>query len=428
MAITYLKNCRMVDGTAAPAIENAIVVYDSATELITYAGPAEGAPDISVADEVLDCCGYTVLPGLFNVHAHMNLIMPFLPYRVDQHPAAYCSLMVYRRAIEALQCGVTSIRCMADRHYADIAVRNAINKKMLWGPNMVTCGNMMIAHNGHSNHNPHSVECTGYDEFLKQSRLMLKAGADFLKICLTGGMSGSSEGFRDKQMTDNEVRAVVEAAHMAGKKVAVHIGGDKPIQDAIRLGIDSIEHAYIMSDETAQMLKEADRWLVPTLSVTRTFDYLTSHGAPDYQVNKLREAADLHEESIKRAIKRDVKIAVGTDLLPSDPVYGTNATVYEIEMLVKAGMTPLKAINAATGNSAELCGLSGKTGTLVAGKLADIIIVEGKPDEDIHAMRNLKFVAKSGSLVWSKLSGYERQVLQAVPPTTECGGGTYRKW
>ena len=428
MATIYLKNCRMIDGTASPAVEQAAVVYDSESERIIYAGAQSEAPAPDAADEVIDCCGYTVMPGLFNVHAHLNLIMPFLPYRVDQHPAAYCSLMVYRRAIEAMQCGVTSIRCMADRHYADIAVRNAINKKMLWGPNIIACGNMMIAHNGHSNHNPHSVECTGYDEFLKQSRLMLKAGADFLKICLTGGMSGSSEGFRDKQMTDDEVRAVVEAAHMAGKKVAVHIGGDKPIQDAIRLGIDSIEHAYIMSDETADMLKESDRWLVPTLSVTRAFDYLASHGAPDYQVNKLREAAHCHEESIQRAIKRDVKIAVGTDLLPSDPVEGTNATVYEMEMLVKAGMTPLKAINAATGNAAELCGIDGKTGTLKEGKLADIIIVEGCPDKDIHAMRNLKFVAKSGSLVWSKLPGYERQVLQAVPPTTACDGGTYRKW
>lgn len=428
MAKTFLKNCRMLDGTTAPAVEDAVVVYDSGTELLEYAGPAAGAPEAAAGDEVVDCKGYTVMPGLFNVHAHMNLVMPFLPYRVDQYPAGYCALMVYRRAIEAMQCGVTSIRCVADRHFADIAVRNAINKKMLWGPNLVACGMMMIAHNGHSNHNPHSVELSGYDEFLRESRMMIKAGADFLKICLTGGMSSAGEGFRDKQMTDDEVRAVVEVAHMSNRKVAVHIGGDKPIQDAIRLGIDSIEHAYIMSDETADMLKEADRWLVPTLSVTRAFDYLAAHGAPSYQVEKLRDAANYHEDSIRRAIVRDVKIAVGTDLLPSDPVDGTNATVYEMECLVHAGMTPIKAINAATGNAAELCGIHNKTGTLTAGKLADVIVVEGKPDQNIRDMRNLRMVAKSGSLVWSKIPGYERQVLQAVLPTTECGGGTFKKW
>lgn len=430
MAKTFLKNCRLIDGTAAPAVEDALVVYDDQTGLIGYAGPAASpdAPGSVTGDCVVDCMGYTVMPGLFNVHAHMNLVMPFLPYRVDQYPAGYCALMVYRRAVEAMQCGVTSVRCVADRHFADIAVRNAINKKMLWGPNLICCGNMLIAHNGHSNHNPHSVECSGEAEFLREARNMLHNGADFLKICLTGGFSGSSEGFADKQMTDGEVRAVVEVAHMAGKKVAVHIGGDKPIQDAIRLGVDSIEHAYIMSDETADMLKKEDRWLVPTLSVTRSFDYLLAHGAPDYQVNKARAAAHVHLESIQRAIARDIKMAVGTDLLPSDPINGTNATVYEIEMLTEAGMTPLKAINAATGNAALLCGIDNLTGTLKAGKLADIIVVEGKPDQDIHTLRNLKMVSKSGSTVWNKISGYESQVLQAVPPTTECGGGTFKKW
>jgi len=430
MAKAFLTNCRVVDGTTAPAVEAALVVYDVKTGLLVYVGQADSvaAPKPASEDEVVDCCGFTVMPGLFNVHTHLNLVMPFLPYRVDQYSAGYCALMAYRRSIEAMQCGITSIRCVGDRHMADVAVRNAINKKMLWGPNLVACGNMIIAHNGHSNHNPHSVECSGVAQFRETSRLMLKEGADFLKICLTGGFSGSNEGFADKQMTDDEVQAVVEIAHMAGKKVAVHIGGDKPIQDALRLGIDSIEHAYIMSDETADMLKSLDRWLVPTLSVTRAFDYLLSHGAPEYQVRKAREAAHVHMESIQRAIQRDVKIAVGTDLLPSDPIEGTNATVYEAECLVAAGMTPLKVINAATGNAAALCGIDKLTGTLVAGKLADITVVEGKPDEDIHALRNLKMVTKSGSLVWSKIPGKEKQVLQAVFPTTECGGGTFAKW
>lgn len=257
---------------------------------------------------------------------------------------------------------------------------------------------------------------------------MLHNGADFLKICITGGFSGANEGFSDKQMTDDEVSAVVEVAHMAGKKVAVHVGGDKPIQDALRLGVDSFEHCYVMSDETADKFKDLDRWLVPTLSVTRSFDYLLSHGAPEYQVNKARAAAHVHEESIQRAIVRKIKMAVGTDLLPSDPVEGTNATIYEMEVLSKAGLPTVDVLKAATINGATLCGINNITGSIEKGKLADLILIDGKPELNVSDVRKIVFVAKSGNICWSNVPGHETQVLQATLPSKELTVGTYQKW
>lgn len=429
MAQTYLKNCRMLDGKGNPAVENAVVIYDDMTEKIVYAGCACEAPAPTPEDTVVDCQGYTVMPGLCNVHTHLNCTLPFKSYKYNEFSAGYCALMAYRRAIEGLQLGVTTIRSLGDREYSDIAIRDAINKKMLWGPNIVACGGMLIAHNGHYNADPCSIECSGVPEFRKEARLLLKEGADYLKFSQTGGMAGMREGYTDLQMTDDEVTAVVEVAHMAKKVVSAHLGGNLAIQSAVRLGVDIIEHGYEMTEETVEMIREADRWLVPTLAATHSIEFLIKQNAPSYQLEKTKAGQSMHRNSISLAVKAGVKMAVGTDMLPSDPIAGTNVTVYEAEMLVDlVGMTPLQAVQAATYNGAALCGLGDITGSVEVGKLADLYICEGKPDEDIHALRNLKMVVKSGSLVWSKIPGYERQVLQAVPPTVECAGATFIKW
>jgi imidazolonepropionase-like amidohydrolase len=430
MARTFLENCRIVDGTGKKAIESGVVVMDNESMLFTFVGRSD-APDLPKkveGDRSFDMHGNTAMPGLFNVHAHLALILPFTSYKVDRYNHAYWPLVLYRRAAEALNCGITTIRCVAEPYGADFAIRDAINKRMLWGPRIVAAGNMIIAHGGHSHHNIHSVECSGVPAFREAARDQIKRGADLVKIALTGGLSGSLEGFSDKQMTDDEVTAVVEVAHMAGKKVAVHIGGDKPIQDAVRLGVDSIEHAYVMSRETAGMMKVKGAWLVPTLAVTHAFSYLEAHGSPEYQIRKAREAAHTHWNAIQYAIEAGVNIAVGTDLLPSDPLDGTNATVREIELLVEAGMKPLDAIKAATSASAKLCGVDKATGSLEAGKEGDVIVVAGKPDEKISDLRNLLLVARQSYLVWSKIPGLEKANFKPTDPRTPLEGGTFKKW
>jgi len=426
----FLKNCRVVDGTGVPAFEGVTLVVDRESGEIVYLGP-EGArlsPDAGPEDEVIDLTGYTVLAGLHNLHTHLGLKLPFTPYKVDPFSPGYWTMLCYRRAAEGLKCGVTTMRCVGDPHGADIAVRNAINKMMLWGPRLVVAGGILLAHGGHGHNSVGSIECSGVAQFREATRNQIKYGADFIKICLTGGLGTPGEGFTDKQMTDDEVSAVVDVAHMAGKKVVAHAGGDKPIQDAVRLGVDCIEHGYVLSEETAEKMAEAGTWLVPTLAVTHAFDYLEAHGSPAYQVEKAREGAKTHKLGISRAIAAGVTIGLGTDLLPSDPIGGTNATVRELELLVEAGMTPLQAIRAGTLNSAVICGVDDVTGSIAVGKQGDIIAVKGKPDERISDMRNLAFVAKGGHIVWSKVPGSEQEPFHVLPAGMEVGGGTFCKW
>lgn len=430
MSSMLLRNCRVVDGTGAPAVENAMVVVDRANGEITYLGP-ENVPQAPCAgpdDEVMDLMGYTVVPGLFNVHTHLDLKLPFTPYKVDPYSAGYWTLICYRRAVEGLRCGVTTMRCTGGPHGADIAVRNAINNMMLWGPRLVVAGSLLLAHGGHGYNSTGSIECSGVAQFREAARNQIKDGADFIKICLSGGLGTPGEGFTDKQMTDDEVTAVVDVAHMAGRKVASHTGGDKPIQDAVHLGVDCIEHGYVIGEDTAKAMADAGTWLVPTLAVTHAFSYLEAHGSPSYQLEKARQAARYHTEGISRAIKAGVKIAVGTDLLPSDPLDGTHATVREVELLVEAGMTPLQAINAATLNSALLCDVGDVTGSLAVGKQGDLLVVSGRPDEAISNLRNLVMVARAGHLVWSKVPGAEQEPFHVLPAGFDADGGTFRKW
>lgn len=426
----FLNNCRLVDGTGSPAVESATVVVDLPSGRISYAGKQDSpqAPSPHDSDKVINLKGHTVLPGLFNVHTHLGLKLPFTPYKLDPYTEGYWALICYRRAVEALLWGATTLRCPGGPHGADIAVRNAINKIMIWGPRLVVAGGILLAHGGHGHNSVGTIECSGIAQFREAARVQLREGADFIKICLTGGLGTPGESFTDKQMTDDEVTAVVEVAHMSGKRVAAHAGGDKPVQECVRLGVDCIEHGYVLSKATVELMAEMGTYLVPTLAVTHAFDYLEAHGSPAFQVEKAREASRFHRDSITRAIEAGVKIAVGTDLLPSDPLDGTNATVREVELLVEAGMKPLEAIKAATLNSAELCQVDHVTGSVVEGKQADLIVVKGEPDQDISSLRNLAMVVKDGHIAMSKVPGHETQAFGILPPGIPVEGGTFRVW
>ena len=372
--------------------------------------------------------GYTLTPGLYNVHAHLGLSMPYKSYRFDEMGTAYRSLLMLRRTCEALNCGVTTIRSAGGPDDIDFALRDAVDNEMLMGARVVPCGALNIAVGGHAWNNYISTMLNGADQFRAAARAELAKGAQFIKIGLTGGAASANEGMADKQMTDEEIAAVVEVAHAAGRKVAAHLGGDKPIQEFVKLGGDSVEHAYHMEMETALLMKEHGTFLVPTLSVTNCHNYLVGHGSPEFQVRKLDETGEAHSASIGNAIRAGVTICTGTDLLPSDPIDGTNATVHEMELLVKAGLSPMEAIKAATSNSARLTDTIGFTGTLEAGKEGDFIAVKGRPDKNISDMRNLELVAKGCRLIWSTVPGLKLRRYNPVVPGMNLAGGTYMKW
>ena len=422
---TLYENCRLIDGTGAPALEQAAVLVDGTT--IAYAGPAASAP--AEADVRVDLGGRTVLPGLFNCHVHLALRFPFTPYCVDEYGTpAYRAMVMYRRAVEALYCGVTTIRCTGECDYADTAIRDAIRAGMFFGPDILTAGPVILAHGGHGAGQWGSVECSGPDAFMRETRLAINHGVDLIKICTTGGMVGEYEGAETVQMTEEETKAVTAVAAEYGKIVAGHIGNDRAIQTALRCGVKSIEHGYMMNEETAAMLAESDAYLVPTLAVSAACDYLEQHNNPRYHIEKIRQIGKKHMQSAANAIHAGAKIAVGTDLLPSDPLDGTNATIREVELLVEAGMTNLQALTAATANSAKLCGVDKRLGTLEAGKDADLIAVSGKPDENISDLRGVEMVVKAGTLVRTELPGDTRRCFSPLAQGQVPEGASFINW
>lgn len=418
-------NCRIIDGTGKPAIENAVLITEDSK--IIYAGPAALAPETNC--QQLDMGGRTLLPGIFNCHVHLSLRFPFIPYCVDEYGTpGYRTMVMYRRAEEALFCGVTTIRVNGEADYCDTAVRDAINSGMFMGPRILTAGPIIMAHGGHGSDQWGSVECSGPYEFARETRRAIAKGVDFVKICTTGGMMGEFEGAETVQMTEEETRAVTGVASEYGKYVAGHIGNDRAIRTAVKAGVKSIEHGYLLNAETAEIMAQAGVWLVPTLAVSASCDYLEKHNNPRYHIEKIRAIGKQHMQSAANAIRAGVKIAVGTDLLPSDPLDGTNATFREVELLTQAGMTNLEAIRAATQSSAELCGVGTVTGTLEAGKEADILAVDGRPDENIADLRKLSMVVKGGALVRSDIAGDERPQFSPLPFGAVPEGASFINW
>ena len=420
---TILTNARVVDGSGAPALENATVVISGDT--LAYVGAAADAPQPAADARVVDLNGKTVVPGLFNVHVHLALRLPFSPIRVDQFTVGYRTMLIYRRALEAISTGTTTIRCVGEAHFTDIDVRNAINKGVIAGPRIFSAGAAMIPTGGHGHNSMSCREADGVAGFRQLAREQLRAGADLLKICLTGGIGTEGEKPADKQMTDDELSAVVEIAHAAHKIVASHTGGNGPIKDCVRLGVDCIEHGYQFDEEAAQMMVEAGTYLVPTLCVTQELDYMRGHGVQEWMLSKASAAAAEHRASIVRAIKAGVTIGTGTDLLPSDPAGGTVATIREVEILVETGMSELEALRAATSNSAKICGIADSVGTLAAGYQADLLVIDGKPDQQIRDLRNIKVVMKGGDIFRSELAGLDAPGLGM--PGVELANGTFAK-
>jgi imidazolonepropionase-like amidohydrolase len=385
---TILTNCAVIDCTGKPPMKDMTVVVEG--DKIAELKPGAYSRAAGEGERVFNLEGGYVLPGLWNVHAHLWDLSP----DPEQQSAIDRAIWAGRNAMDALRVGITGIRVTGECDFIDVALKRAFDAGLFVGPRLFVCGKYICATGGHGWDGPNAVEVDGPYEMRRVVREQLKHGADQIKLAVTGGILTPGQSIQESQFLLDEIQAATEVAHQKGKRVCVHAGGSEGIKTAIRGGVDCIEHGYYLDDEAIEMMVEKNVFYVPTIRVTQDEEFLRESGMAEFQIKKARAAAKAHVEGFQKALKAGLKIACGADCSPIKEF-----TLREIEHLVKAGMTEMEALIAATRTSADLCAVADQLGTVEVGKLADLIALAGDPLEDISNIRKLKLVLKGGKLV-----------------------------
>ena len=397
-----LTNCSVLPCDGGPAIADAAILLDG--NRIQAVDRADAlAPltrDAGASLQVRDLGGRWIMPGMLDMHVHLGLALPGpaqMAARLETDMALF--VRAYRNAVDGLRAGVTFVRNLGEARGVDFELKRAINAGALVGPRMFCAGRAVIVTGGHGFAGGGTLEADGAEGFRTAVRSQLRAGADVIKLCITGGIAGEHEQIRDSQATYAEMEAACEAAHNAGRKVTAHAGSSKAITEGIRAGLDCIEHGYFLDEPTVELMAARGVYLVPTLSVSRAEDYMRRIGVPQWMIDKSLRAGEDHMRSFILAREAGVKIAMGTDMLPADPYDGTLAGYREIEWMVEGGLSPAQALRAATLSPAELCGVDDKLGSVAPGKLADLVAMPANPADAIRNLRGIDFVMKDGQVV-----------------------------
>lgn len=295
--------------------------------------------------------------------------------------------------------GVTYIRDAGSPNYIDIDLHEAQLRGDIIAPEMQTAGRCICMTGGHGHDS--GREADGPDDCRKAAREQLKAGASWIKVMATGGVMTKGVEPGSPQLTEEELRAAIEEAHKAGAKSFTHAQGMEGIKNALRAGVDSIEHGFFMDDWCFDFMKEHNVFFVPTLAAPYWIKvHGTAAGIPDYMVRKVENTIEAHQDTFRRAHKAGVKIALGTDA--GTPFNKYDLTCYECVLMVENGMTPMEAIQCGTINAAELLSVDATHGSITPGKRANFSIFEEDPLNDIHALLNCAMTVIGGKVVFEK--------------------------
>lgn len=392
-----IKAGRLIDPKTGAITNNAFILIEG--DKITAVGPNVVVP---AETEIIDLKDKTVLPGLIDCHTHITS-QPGNYYedifRKSPIDAAVTAHIYTRRTLEA---GFTTVRDVGAGEFIDVALRNAINRGDIVGPRMQVATLSVGATGGHGDTNGFSPYlkfggfsglADGVDEIRKLIRFEIKYGADLIKIMATAGVLSEEESVGAPQFSQEEMNAAVEEARMWGKRVAAHAHGAEGIKRAVRAGVHSIEHGSFIDDEGIKLMKERGTYLVADVY---NDDYILAEfsklGYPEKIIEKERMVGRTQRENFQKAVKAGVKIAYGTDA----GVYPHGWNGKQFAHMVKWGLAPMQAIQAATVNAADLLGWNDKVGVIAPGAFADIIAVDGDPLKDVTEFERVTFVMKGG--------------------------------
>ena len=405
-AIHVVKASRLIDTKNGRVVNNPIVLING--DRIQAVGRS-GEVSIPSGSKVLDLGGATLLPGLIDLHTHLNDEPEF-------HGVAFHTLSAPRMAIigakgarMTLDVGFTTVRNVGSSHYADVALRDGINAGDVPGPRMQVSGPMIGSTGSHCDYTYLAPEFHYADEGVangvpavqEKVREVLKYGADWVKFCASGGVFSQGDLPDDVQFSPEEMVAIVEEGHRHGKKVAAHAHGTRAIIEAVMAGVDTIEHGSVLDDEAIRLMKEHGTYLVADIYDD---DFILQHGKEygytDENLAKEKMLGQKQRDSFRRAVQAGVKVGYGTDT-GSIP-FGQNGK--QFFYMVKYGLTPMQAIQSATTWAADVMNWSDRVGSLDPGKYADLIAVTGNPIEDITTLERVPFVMKGGLVVKDEIS------------------------
>ncbi len=398
-----LENCQVIPCEGADRQEviqdAAILLNDNKIEAVGRREELAPFRSQLETDRIRNMGGRWVMPGLMDMHVHLGLALPgngALMAKVEDDMDL--TMRAYRNALDSLEAGVTYLRTVGDARFVDLHIKQAINKGILKGPRLFCAGHIVIITGGHGTGRG-AREADGPEGFRQAVREQLRAGADTIKLAITGGIAGEHEAITDSQATYAEMEAAAQAAHSAGKRITAHAGSAQAITQGIQAGLDCIEHGYFLDGWTVELMAKRNTYLVPTLSVSRAPEYMRERGCPQWMIDKALKAGEGHMESYQMALSAGLPIAMGTDMLPAEDYDGTLAVYREMEWMVQGGMSNHRALLSATAKAAELCQVQDQLGSVTAGKLADLIAMPESPLVSMRNLRKLDFVMKDGEVI-----------------------------
>ena len=352
----------------------------------------------------IDLKGMTLLPGLIDMHTHLTSDPRFSGYRRLQFTDNFWTVVGVANAQKTIEAGFTTVRNVGSANFDDVAIKQAIEQGIVTGPRIVPATYAIGATGGHCDATqfPPSIStnspavANGPEQIRATVRKLRKYGAEVIKFCGTGGVLSKTDTVGGQQYDLAEMKALVDEAHMLGLRVAVHAHGTSGIKDAIRAGVDTIEHASLADAEAFTLAKQHGTWF--SMDIYND-DYIMAEGEKNglykESLEKERMIGLKQRQTFQAAVKAGVKMVFGTDA----GVYPNGYNARQFVTMVKWGMTPMQAIQAATANAAEALGRQADVGAIAVGRYGDLIAVAGDPLADVARLQSVAFVMKGGDVV-----------------------------